>query len=287
MVPSWFSTSRPGREPGRGRAVPAVLLAAAPPAAATACGSSSSSGTAADVRTVGASASSASASGAAASASASASAAHIATNLLTGAAATALLAKAVADTKAAPSVVVKADDLPDGTAGQTISLDLTLVQKVGCKGTIAQSKTSSFQLVVRDGFIWMKPSQGFYASLNFTKAEMALVAGRWLKVKSTDSQAASFGDLCNFSSLFGSMGTPTGTSYVATPTTYEGHSVYEFVASGQPGYAYITNSATPTLVELNIPGKTDGVMTFAASGTPLTISAPSAAESLDGSTFGF
>jgi hypothetical protein len=161
------------------------------------------------------------------------------------------------------------------------------VQKVGCKGTIAQSKTSSFQLVVRDGFIWMKPSQGFYASLKFTQAELALVAGRWLKVKSTDSQAASFGDLCNFSSLFGSMGTPTGTSYVATPTTYKGRSVYEFIASGQPGYAYITNSATPTLVELDIPGKTDGVMTFTVPGTPLTIAAPSAAESLDGSTFGF
>jgi hypothetical protein len=280
MVPAWFSTSRSDRESVRGRAVAAVLLVALA-AAVTACSSSSSSGTAAAVRTVGASASGASASGAAASA------ARIGTDPLTGAAATALLAKAVADTKAAPSVVVKADDLPDGTAGQMISFDLTLVQKVGCKGTIAQSKTSSFQLVVRDGFDWMKPSQGFYASLKFTQAELALVVGRWLKVKSTDSRAPSFGDLCNFSSLIGSMGTPTGTSYVATPTTYDGHSVYEFIASGQPGYAYITNSATPTLVELNIPGKADGVMTFAASSTPLPITAPSAAESLDGSQFGF
>jgi hypothetical protein len=258
--------------------VAAVLLVAALAAAVTACSSSSSSGTSAAVSTVGASA---------ASAAASASASAARTSTLDGAAATALLAKAVADTKAAPSVVVKTASIPDGTAGQSLSIDLTMVQKVGCQGTIAQSKTESFQLVVRDGFIWMKPSQGFYASLKFTQAEMALVADRWIKVKSTDSQAASFADLCNFSSLFGSMGTPTGTSYVATPTTYEGHSVYEIIASGQPGYAYITNSATPTLAELDIPGKTGGSMTFTVSGTPLTITAPSAAESIDGSALGF
>jgi hypothetical protein len=183
-------------------------------------------------------------------------------------------------------VVVKAAAIPGGTADQATSIDLTLVQKVGCEGTIAESKTSSFQLVVRDGYIWMKPSNGFYANLKFTQAEIALVAGRWIKAKSTDAQLGSFGELCNFSSLFGSMGTPTGTSYVATPTTYEGHSAYEFIESGQPGYAYVTNSATPTLAALNVPGKTGGSLTFTVPATPLTITTPSAAETIDGDALG-
>src|ERR1700734_781118 len=87
MVPAWFPASTAGRETGRGRAVPAVLLAAA------------------------------------------------------------LAAKAFANTKAAPSMVVKGTGVSTGTAGQTVTFDLTLVQKAGCQGTIAQSKTERFQLV--------------------------------------------------------------------------------------------------------------------------------------------
>ena len=276
MTPASFSSSRPGREPRRGRAVPAVLLVAALAAAAAACSSPSSSGTTAAASTVGASA---------ASASASASAAG--TGRLTGAAATALLAKAVADTKAAPSVEVKTADIPDGTAGQLLSFDLTMVRKVGCEGSIAESKTQTFQLVARDGFIWMKPSSGFVASLKLSQAEMALVANKWIKAKSTDTQLASFAALCNFSSLLGSVGSLTGASFVATPTTYEGHSAYKVIQTGQPGYAYVINSATPTLAELDVPGKTGGEMSVTASGTPGAITEPPAAESIDGSAFGF
>ena len=283
MVPALFSSSRSDRERRPNRAVPAVLLAAALAAAATACSSSGSAGAAAADSTVGPATATASAS---ASASASVSASAAGARTLTGAAATALLAKAVANTRTAGSMVVKAAELPGGIAGQATSIDLTLVQKVGCEGSIGESKTESFQLVVRGGYIWMKPSAGFYASLKFTQAEIALVGDRWIKAKSTDAQLSSFGDLCNFSSLFGTMGTPTGTSYVATPTTYEGRSAYKFIQAGQAGNAYITNSTTPTLAELDVPGKTGGSVTFDVSSTPLTITTPSAADTIDGDTLG-
>ena len=97
--------------------------------------------------TTGSSTASASASGSSASASAS----PAATGKLTGAAATALVTKAIANTKAAPSVVVKGTGVSTGTAGQTVTFDLTLVQKAGCRGTIAQSKTETFQLVETGG----------------------------------------------------------------------------------------------------------------------------------------
>jgi hypothetical protein len=277
MVPAWFPASTASREMGRGRAVPAVLLAAALAAAATACSSSSSSGTSAAVTTPGSSTT---------SASASASASPASTGKLTGTAATALVTKAVANTKAAPSVVVKGTGVSTGTAGQTVTFDLTLVQKAGCQGTIAQSKTETFQLVETGGSVWLKPSTAYYASLKISKAALALVADKWIKVKSTDSQIGDLPKICSFSGLFGSLKTPTGASYVATPTTYQGQSAYEVTQAGQQGYAFVTNSATPMLAKLAEPGASGGVITFTAYSTPLTITAPSAAESIDGSALG-
>jgi hypothetical protein len=285
MVPAWFSASTAVREAGRGRAmgrgaVPAVVLAAALAATATACSSSSSSGSAA------ASSTSSATSSMSATGSASASSASPAASKLTGDAATALVTKAVANTKAAPSVVVKGTGVSTGTAGQSVSFDLTLVQKAGCQGTISQSKTETFQLVETGGYVWLKPSAAYYASLKLSAAAQALVADKWIKVKSTDAQIGDLPKICSFSGLFGSLKTPTGASFVATPTTYQGQNAYEVTQSGQQGYAYVTNSATPMLAKLAEPGASGGVITFTEYSTPLTITAPTAAESIDGSALG-
>jgi hypothetical protein len=183
-------------------------------------------------------------------------------------------------------VVVKGTGVSTGTAGQTVTFDLTLVQKAGCQGTIAQSKTETFQLVETGGSVWLKPSTAYYASLKISKAALALVADKWIKVKSTDAQIGDLPKICSFSGLFGSLKTPTGASYVATPTTYQGQSAYEVTQAGQQGYAYVTNSATPMLAKLAEPGTSGGVITFAEYSTPLTITAPSAAETIDGSALG-
>ena len=282
MVPAWFPASKAARETRRGRAVPAVLLAAALAAAASACSSSSSSGTSAAVSATGSSTASASATGSSSSAGAS----PASTGKLTGTAATALVTKAVANTKAAPSVVVKGTGVSTGTAGQTVTFDLTLVQKAGCAGTIAQSPTETFQLVETGGSVWLKPSAAYYASLKLSKAALALVNDKWIKVKSTDAQIGDLPKICSFSGLFGSLKTPTGASYVATPTTYQGQIAYEVTQSGQQGYAYVTNSATPMLAKLAEPGASGGVITFTEYSTPLTITAPTAAETIDGSAVG-
>jgi len=282
MIPAWFPVRTAGREVGHGRAVPAVILAAALAAAATACSSASSSGTSAATATTG----SASASASATSSSASASASPASTGKLTGTAATALVSKAVANTKAAPSVVVKGTGVSTGTAGQTVTFNLTLVQKAGCQGTIAQSATETFQLVETGGSVWLKPSAAYYASLKLDKAALALVSDKWIKVKSTDAQIGDLPKICSFSGLFGSLKIPTGASFVATPTTYQGQNAYEVTQAGQQGYAFVTNTATPMLAKLAEPGTSGGVITFTEYSTPLTITAPSAAESIDGSALG-
>ena len=274
MVSTRFTAGR------RGRAMPAVILAAALAAAAAACSSAggSSSTTAAASSVTSSVTSSASAS----------SASPAATATVTGAAATSLIAKAIANTKATPSLVVVGSGVSSGSgsSAQRVSFNLSLVQKAGCKGSIALSKVETFQLVETGGDVWLKPTNAYYQSLHVSKAVLALVADKYIKVASTNSQVAALSKICSFNGLFGQIPTPTGTSYTATPTTYEGQSGYKVTQAGKAGYLYIVNPAKPVLAKLAEPTANGGVITFTEYSVPLQITAPSAAESIDGSALG-
>jgi hypothetical protein len=263
----------------RGGAVPTVVLAAVLATAIAACSSSSSSGSPASSATSG----TATPSGTAAASSAS----PATTAKVTGAAATALITKAIANTKAAPSLTVVGSGVSTGgSSSQRVSFDLTLVQKAGCRGTIALSKTQTFQLVETGGYVWLKPSSAYYTSLHISKAALALVADKYIKVPSSNSNVTDLSKICSFSGLFGELPTPTGTSYVATPTTYQGQSAYQVTQSGQPGYLYIVNSSKPVLAKLAEPTASGGVITFSEYNVPLEVTAPSDAESIDGTKLG-
>jgi hypothetical protein len=274
MVPTRFTAGR------RCRAVPAVILAVALATAVAACGSSTSSS------------SPPATSATAATAAASSSASPAGTATVTGAAATALITKAIANTKAAPTLLVIGSGVSSGgssgsgSGNQQVSFNLTLVQKASCQGTIALSKVESFQLVETGGFVWLKPTDAFYATLHLNQAALALVADKYIKVPTNNSQLADLVKICSFSGLFGQLPTPTGTSYVATPTTYNGRSAYKITQTGQAGYAYITNSSAPVLMKLAEPTASGGVISFTEFSTPVAITAPSDAESIDGSKLG-
>jgi hypothetical protein len=207
---------------------------------------------------------------------------------VTGAAATALITKAIANTKAAPTLLVIGSGVSSGSgsSGQQVSFNLTLVQKAGCQGTIALSKVESFQLVETGGYVWLKPTDAFYATLHLSQAALALVADKYIKVPTNNSQLADLTKICSFNGLFGQLPTPTGTSYVATPTTYNGRSAYQITQTGQTGSAYITNSPTPVLMKLAEPTASGGVISFTEFTKPVAITAPSAAESIDGTKLG-
>jgi hypothetical protein len=51
-----------------------------------------------------------------------------------------------------------------------------MVQKAGCRGTIGLSKVESFQLVETGGYVWLKPTSAFYATLHLSQTALALVA---------------------------------------------------------------------------------------------------------------
>jgi hypothetical protein len=260
----------------RAKTVPTVILAAVLATAAAAC-SSSSSGS-----------SSPATSSTSGTATASPSASPASTTRVTGAAATALITKAIANTKAAPTLLVIGSGVSSGSgsSSQQVSFNLTLVQKAGCRGTIALSKVESFQLVETGGYVWLKPTDAFYATLHLNQATLALVADKYIKVPTDNAQLADLAKICSFSGLFGQLPTPTGTSYVATPTTYNGRSAYQITQTGQTGFAFITNSSAPVLMKLAEPTASGGVISFTEFSTPVAITAPSDAESIDGTKLG-
>jgi hypothetical protein len=210
---------------------------------------------------------------------------------LTGAAAAALVTKAIANTQAATSVRVAghATATGPGTAGsgsQPVTFDLTLVKNVGCTGTLALSKTETFQLVETGGYVWILPSSAYYESLHLDKAALALIADKYIKVKSTDSQIGDLGKECTFSGLLGSLSKPTGKEYTAVPATYNGGPAYAVTQSGQQGTAFVTNTATPLILQITDPQANGGTITFTGYNATKTITAPTDAESIDGSQLG-
>jgi hypothetical protein len=139
------------------------------------------------------------------------------TATLTGTAASALATKAFANTEASASVRVTGESVSTGGGSQAVSFDLTLVKEKGCQGTIALSKTETFQMAETGGYVWILPNSAFYTSLHLSKAALALIADKYIKVKSSNSEFGDLVKICSFSGLFGSLPKVTGTGYVATP----------------------------------------------------------------------
>ena len=254
-------------------------------AALTAACSSPASSSSAPAAT-GAAASQASAAAARAGASTSAG-----SGKLTGTAATALVTKAIANTRTAASVRVAGQATATasgkvGSGGQPVTFDLTLVRNVGCQGTIALSKAETFRLVETGGYVWMLPSSAFYATLHLDKAALALIADKYIRVKSTDKQIGDLATECTFTGLLGSLSKPTGNGYAAVPVTFNGAPAYEVTQSGQQGTAFVANTATPLLLKLTDPQANGGTITFTDYNAAKTITAPTDAESIDGSQLG-
>jgi hypothetical protein len=293
----------PVRFPAR-RAIPAAFAAAGVVALAslTACGSSASSTPAASGTSAGAStsaagtstgaspagsgsaiASASSAAGTSSAAAGSPSAASTAT--VTGTAASALAAKAFTNTQNAASVRVAGSAV---NGSQRVTFDLTLVKSAGCTGTIALSKTQTFKIVATQGYVWLLPTKAFLQGLKPTpsKAVLALVQDKYIKVKSTDKQISGLTSICTFSGLFGSAPKPSGTAFKAAPTNYNGQAAYLVTQAGKQGSAYISNSATSVLLRLTDPSANGGTILFSNYDGTQAITPPSAAESIDGTQLG-
>jgi len=288
---------------GRRRPVLAAIAAAAIAAVTVACGSSASSKGAG---TGFAAAKPASAPASAARSAAAASAAPTGTTTpqvtttppaptaaagtpapggspLAGESAGQIVSEAAANTEASSSVRMQGA----GTqAGKGITFDLSLARGQGCEGTLSMSKTETFQLVYLHSTVWMKPSNAFYASLGSDKAALSALEGKYIKVSATNSLIGNISQLCALNGLLGGISSQSGKGYAAASATFGGQPAIKITQPGHPGYAYVSDTAKPVILQVSQPGSSGGTITFADYNVPVTITAPPAAQTIDGSQFG-
>lgn len=158
----------------------------------------------------------------------------------------------------------------------------------GCKGTIAVAGQGSFALTVIGQTAWVKPDDTFwrtYAGSNAAQA-IALFHDRYLKGSTSNANVASLTKLCDVNSLVSQLGVPTDVTK-GKVTTVNGQQVVPLTDKAKGGTLYVTDTSNPQIVQIvNTTAGNSGKVNFTV-GNPVTLTAPPASQSIDGSSFGF
>jgi hypothetical protein len=196
-----------------------------------------------------------------------------------------VVTKAVGDLKSASSFGLSgAVREPDGD--YTIHLDYK--PGTGCKGTIAQAGHGSFAMVVIGTTAWVKPDNAFWRAYagSDASAAIALLGGRYLKGSTSNADLATLTKLCDVNALTSSLSLPTDV-VKGKVTMVGGEQVLPLTDKVKGGMLYVTDTSSPQIVELvNTTAGNSGKVSFTI-GEPVTLTAPPASQSVDGSLFGF
>ena len=196
-----------------------------------------------------------------------------------------VLNKAVADLKAAPSFKIS------GNISQTngaYSLHLGYLRDKGCEGMVAQQGKGSIAMIVIGDKAWVKPDDMFIKSVAGSQASVVIaqIGGKYLSGSTSNSNVASLTGLCNVNTLSSQLLQPTSV-VKGKVVTRNGQQALPLTDTSKGGTLYVTDTATPQVLEIvNTTAGKSGTITFNV-GAPVTLSAPPASQTLDGSQFGF
>ncbi len=166
-------------------------------------------------------------------------------------------------------------------AGQPVSLDLTLVQGTGGKGTISEAGLS-FEIIRVGDTAYVKGSDAFLQQFAGAAASQ-LLHGKWLKGSATSGQFAALAPLTDVAKLFKSALASHGKLENKGETKYQGQKVVAIEDTTQGGTLYLAATGTPYPVAL-VGGKQQGSISFDKWDETVTITAPQNA--IDLSTLG-
>jgi hypothetical protein len=192
--------------------------------------------------------------------------------------------KAVGDLKSASSFSL-AGTVSDSGGDYTVHLDYK--PGTGCKGTVAQAGHGSFAMVMIGTTAWLKPDNAFWRAYagSDAAAAIALLGGRYLKGSTSNANLASLTKLCDVNALASSLSLPTDV-VKGKVTTVGGEQVLPLTDKAKGGTMYVTDTSSPQIVELVKTAAGDsGKISFTV-GHPVTVTAPPASQSVDGSPFG-
>jgi hypothetical protein len=181
-------------------------------------------------------------------------------------------------------------------SGQQVTFDLTMVVGVGCRGTISEHGIGSFLLISKGNTVWIQPDAAFWkqeAGQNPSTSQQLLeqlFAGKYLEDKA-GTGLGSLASMCSLHSLFGSsaMSAPNTPLKKAGTAVIDGQRRLKLISTDakQPGYAYVSDTAKPEILQMTAPGPGGGSLSFTYYATAPAITPPPASESIDGSKYGF
>ena len=165
------------------------------------------------------------------------------------------------------------------TGGQKIGLDLTIVRGRGATGSMTLGG-EKVNLIVVGKDAYMKADAAFWTRFGGSNgsAIAQLVAGKWFKFPTDNSQ---FGALTGFTdpkSFFDSLSTSGGAIVNKGATTYKGQSVVNIFGGEENGTLYVaaTGPAYPVAITKTGSGE-GGAITFDNWNESVTLKAPSGA----------
>src|SRR5580693_6224489 len=191
-----------------------------------------------------------------------------------------ILAKTIADFKAASSVHIAGSER---AAGQSFTMDLT-VGANGCTGTVGLGGQGSVLLLRIGSTVWMKPDDQFWKSaLATAPADLSAVEGKYVRLSPKGPATSSFGAFCYLSQLAGQVGGADDQVVKGQTAAIGGQPALQLKDTGQAGSAYVTISASPEFLQT---GDTGGHVDFTDYNAPLALTAPPASQTVAGSKYG-
>jgi hypothetical protein len=204
---------------------------------------------------------------------------------LAGLSAKQVLDKAVGDLKSA-SGFTESGTTTD--SGNTYTINLRFEPGKGCMGTISQAGRGSYAIVLIGTTTWVKPDDAFWEANLGSKAPhvIALQRGRYLKGTTTDVNANDATKPCDLNALTYSLSLPLDV-VMGKVTTVNGQRAVPLTDKVLGGIMYVTDASPPQVLRLvnNFAGKS-AKHNFNV-GAPITVTAPPASQSIDGSQVGF
>jgi hypothetical protein len=168
-----------------------------------------------------------------------------------------IIAQATTNTIGAQSFTVSGD------TSLSFSFDVTIVRGLGCSGTVHVG-------AIKWKLIWVgKTVYGHSGSMP---------ANEWMRGASSASNIQGLINVCNPSTLLEPLSASDISSATRSVTVYDGQPALTFtlpetdVGTSQPGSIVVTDTQTPVLLNISVPGSGD--FTFTAHGATKTITPP-------------
>jgi hypothetical protein len=156
-------------------------------------------------------------------------------------------------------------------AGQQISLDLSLVNGKGGKGSMTENGLS-FQIVALGQEVYINGSSSFWSKFGGAPAAQ-LLSGKWLKAPAT-GQLASLSTLTNGHKLFGQLLSSHGKLEKGKTSTVLGQQAIGITDSTNGGTLYVATTGKPYPIEVVKSGTDGGHIVFDQFNQPVSLTAP-------------